>query len=158
MGVNIKIDSKFVELFKAFNNEGKKKYLTALGDLELSKTKRRFANQVDPEGNAWKSTVRKALDPSAKILRKTGNLFNSITRIVEGDSVFVGTNIRYAETHQDGAVIKPKVKKFLQFKIAGQFFTKKQVTVPQRRFVGINDETSKSIETAFQTTLRNILK
>lgn len=158
MGVVLEIDDKLKDLFEAFSDQNKIKYLTAIGDLELSKTKTRFVQQVDPDNNPWRSTVRKALDPSAKILRKTGNLFNSLARKVEGDSVFIGTNLNYATTHQNGAVIKPKTKNFLAFSIGGNFFRKKQVTIPQRRLVGVNDETAKSIEQAFQSTMRNILR
>ncbi len=157
MGVSIKIDSRFTELFDAFSSSNKVKFLTALGDLELSKTKKRFIDQVDPENRPWVPTVRKALDPSARILRKSSNLFNSITRQVQGNSVFIGTNVQYAETHQNGATIRPVTSDFLRFKIGTRWFSKKEVVIPQRRFIGINDETGKSIEEAFQTIMRKIL-
>lgn len=158
MGVKFKIDPEMKKLFSAFSPEGLKRYLTAVGDLELSETKKRFEKQVDPEFNPWKSTVRQAFDPSAKILRKSGILFNSITKKVEGDSVFIGTNLSYASTHQFGAVIKAKNKKFLKFTIGGNTFSKKQVTIPQRRFIGLNTQTGKSIEQAFATVMQRILK
>lgn len=146
------------ELFQAFSQKNMREYLTAIGDLELSQTRQRFVKQVDPDGNAWKVTVRKIINPSAKILRKSGSLFNSIQRKVQGKSVFIGTNLSYAKTHQEGAVIKAKNKKFLKFSIEGGTFFKKQVTIPQRRFIGINNQTQKSIEQAFNATMRKILK
>lgn len=158
MGVKLKIDSDMTELFQAFSQKNMREYLTAIGDLELSQTRQRFVKQVDPDGNAWKVTVRKIINPSAKILRKSGGLFNSIQRKVQGKSVFIGTNLSYAETHQEGAVIKTKNKKFLKFSIEGGTFFKKQVTIPQRRFIGINNQTQKSIEQAFNATMRKILK
>lgn len=158
MGVKLKIDSDMTELFRAFSQKNMREYLTAIGDLELSQTRQRFVKQVDPDGNAWKVTVRKIINPSAKILRKSGVLFNSIQRKVHGKSVFIGTNLSYAETHQEGAVIKAKNKKFLKFSIEGGTFFKKQVTIPQRRFIGINNQTQKSIEQAFNATMRKILK
>ena len=158
MGVKLRIDPEMSNLFKAFSVENMNRYLTAVGDLELSKTRQRFVKQVDPENNPWKTTVRKILNPSAKILRKSGILFNSIQRKVEGNSVFIGTNLSYAETHQNGAIIKAKNKKFLKFSIEGGTFFKKQVTIPQRRFIGTNDQTQKSIETAFNTIMGKILK
>lgn len=158
MGVKLKIDSDMTELFQAFSQKNMREYLTAIGDLELSQTRQRFVKQVDPDGNAWKVTVRKIINPSAKILRKSGGLFNSIQRKVHGNSVFIGTNLSYAEVHQNGAVIKAKNKKFLKFSIEGGTFFKKQVTIPQRRFVGINNQTQKNIEQAFNATMRKILK
>lgn len=158
MGVKLKIDPEMKDLFNVFSPENLNQYLTAVGDLELSKTKQRFVKQVDPDGNPWKTTVRKILNPSAKILRKSGVLFNSIQRKVHGNSVFIGTNLSYAEVHQNGAVIKAKNKKFLKFSIEGGTFFKKQVTIPQRRFVGINEETQRSVEQAFNTIMGRILK
>lgn len=158
MGVKYKIDPKLTDLFDAFSVENVRQYLTAVGDLELSKTKQRFVKEIDPDGNQWATTVRKKINPSAKILRKTGGLFNSLQRQVQGNSVFIGTNLSYAETHQEGAVIKAKQKKFLKFGIEGGTFFKKQVTIPQRRFIGINSETEKSVEQAFNTIMRKILK
>lgn len=158
MGVKFKIDPEMSELFKAFSPENLHQYLTAVGDLELSKTKQRFVKQVDPDGNPWKTTVRKILNPSAQILRKSGVLFNSLQRKVDGNSVFIGTNLKYAEVHQNGAVIKAKNKNFLKFTIEGRTFFKKEVTIPQRRFIGINDETQKSVEQAFNTIMGRILK
>lgn len=158
MGVKIKIDPEMTKLFQAFSPQNMNEYLTAVGDLELSKTRQRFVKQVDPDGNPWKRTVRQILNPSAKILRKSGVMFNSIQRKVEGTSVFIGTNLSYAETHQEGATIKAKRKKFLRFQIEGGTFFKKQVTIPQRRFIGINDQTQKSVEQAFNTIMGKILK
>lgn len=158
MGVSLRIDPKFKDLINAFSAENLRRYLTAVGDLELSKTRQRFVKEIDPDGNPWQSTVRKALDPSAKILRRTGVLFNSIQRQVSGNSVFIGTNLSYARTHQEGATIRPRNANFLAFRIGNQFFRKKQVTIPQRRFIGINSGTQKSVEDAFQSTMRNILK
>lgn len=135
MGVKLRIDPKFKNLVNAFSAEHLNQYLTAVGDLELSKTRQRFRNQVDPDFNPWKITIRKILDPSAKILRKSGNLFNSTARQVAGKSVYIGTNLSYAVFHQDG--------------------TDK---IPQRRIFGINNQTQKSIEQAFNTIMGKILK
>lgn len=158
MGVKLKIDPEMTDLFKSFSQENMHRYLTAVGDLELSKTRRRFVDGVDPDFEPWKQTVRQKINPSAKILRKSGMLLNSLERKVEGNSVFIGTDRSYAKTHQYGAVIKAKNKKFLKFTIEGGTFFKKQVTIPQRRFIGINDQTAVSIEQAFNTIMRKILK
>lgn len=158
MGVSLKIDPKFKDLINAFSAENLRNYLTSVGDLELSKTRQRFVKQVDPDNNPWQTTVRKIFDPSAKILRRTGALFNSIQRQVSGKSVYVGTNLSYAKTHQEGAVIRPRTANFLAFRVGNNFYRKKEVTIPQRRFIGINSETQKSVEDAFQSTMRKILK
>ena len=143
MGVVLRIDPKMADLLNAFSAENLTKYLTAVGDLELSQTRSRFNQQVDPSGNPWLITKRKIKDPSAKILRKSSVLFNSLASQVVGNSVYIGTNLSYASVHQNGEFVKTKFTTF---------------QMPQRQFIGTNDKTIRNIENAFQATMRSILK
>ena len=56
-----------------------------------------------------------------------------------GDAVRVGTNVVYAAIHNYGGTIKPKKAKYLKFMVGGQWASKKEVTIPQRQFLGIGD-------------------
>jgi phage virion morphogenesis protein len=59
---------------------------------------------------AWtplaRSTLANRRGTSARILRDTGRLQNSITGRIEQRSVIVGTNVRYARVHQEGGTIQ----------------------------------------------------
>jgi len=68
---------------------------------------------------------------------QTGQLRNSWQVKTEekgavGFSVSLGTSVIYARIHQFGGVIKPKIKEFLVFKIAGKLIMTKRVTIPKR--------------------------
>ena len=66
-----------------------------------------FRAQTDPWGNPWAKlsavTMAKRRGTSAQILRDTGRLQNSISASADASSVVVGTNAKYAATHQFGA-------------------------------------------------------
>lgn len=85
----------------------------SLGEEILTQIKLGFREQRNPYGKAW-APLRSR---HGQILRKTGRLQNSFTYGVVGNTVVVGTNAKYASTHQHGAVIKPKGKHLLAFKI-----------------------------------------
>lgn len=137
---SIQVDSKELQAFLK-RSEGLKdvtRLLNAIADLELSQTKQRFVKQIDPAGNPWKPTQRQKKNPSAKILRKTGNLFNSLTKKIIGQSAFIGTNVSYGLFHQTGDSSRG---------------------LPKRQFVGTNAKTFKNIDLAIKTFInKGILK
>lgn len=111
---------------------------------------------------------------SAKILRDTGNLMNSITyAIVDDDTgVQIGTNVKYAGTHQYGGKIKipartivPKHAKVLSFMIGGKrvFATKvkqkaRTVVIPQRKFLMFQEEDKDDIRQILVEELMGVVK
>ena len=131
--------------------------LEQIGLLVKQQTQRHFIEQRDPDGNAWlplsKNTVEykqhkgSASSGSPKILIDTGNLWNSISYRVAGNTVFVGSDRLYGTYHQLGRItpytIKAKRAKMLRYWRAGKFRYAKQVThpgYPARRWLGLSDD------------------
>ena len=117
-------------------HQRRKPLFTRLGRALTSDAKMNFRRQHEPDGTSWKPLkIRKG-----QILSDTGRLKNSLTYKTGEDEVQVGTNVKYARTHQFGAIIKPKNKKFLKFKGAGgQDIFAKKVEIPARKFLGIEN-------------------
>ena len=84
---------------------------TRLGRVIHSDSRMNFRNQRSPDGTPWAPLRMR----SGQILSDTGRLRNSLTYQVGNDEVQVGTNVKYARTHQFGATIKPKKAKALAF-------------------------------------------
>lgn len=128
--------------FKALHKE--------IGEYLVDSTKERFRQGVAPDGTAWKESIR-AKETGGKTMMQTRRLYNSLTYRATSENVQVGTNVKYAKTHQpedprkDETVIKPKSAKVLRFKVAGRWVSKKEVRVPRRDFLGINDDDSTEI-------------
>lgn len=144
MAINISVKAKELSRFlnRASISLGEKnKLLNEIADLELSATRQRFIQQIDPSGNKWKATFRQKRNPSAKILRKSGILFNSIAKKVIGNSAFIGTNVSYALIHQTGGT----------FTVQGR-----KVKMPQRQFIGTNDQTILNIDRAIRNLINRI--
>lgn len=58
-----------------------------------------FREQVDPSGTAWAPLLHR----EGMILRKTARMANSFTATPTGTGFSVGTNVKYAEFHQNGS-------------------------------------------------------
>ena len=56
------------------------------------------------------------------------------------DFVEWGTNVLYAAIHQLGGTIRPKTAKRLRFTIGDQVVFARQVTIPPRPFVGVDND------------------
>jgi phage gpG-like protein len=116
-------------------------FLDALGVLVTSQTQRRIRSEkTSPGGDAWKPNRE-----GTSILFKDGGLDDSLHHEVGGSDVEVGSNLVYAGIHQDGGVIKPKDKNALSFTSGGEFFTVKQVTMPQRQYIGLSGDNENEI-------------
>jgi phage virion morphogenesis protein len=81
-----------------------------VGGALLARIQQCFVDQASPEGLAWKplSSVTIAQRErlgygEGQILRRTGELFRSITYQAGPDSVEIGSSSPYASTHQMGA-------------------------------------------------------
>jgi phage virion morphogenesis protein len=108
--------------------------LDALGNALANRIRLGFRIGQSPYGAAWKP-INPAFR-SGQPLRDTGRLQRSIKHAVQGDSVLVGTNVRYAATHQFGAQIKPKNAARLAIPMkGGGLIMSKGVTIPARPFM-----------------------
>ena len=86
----------------------------ALAQEAVTQVRLGFKNGVDPSGNAWKALTSR---PGGSPLRDKGRLANSFSAKATGTTFVVGTNVKYAATHQYGATIRPKAAKALSFKV-----------------------------------------
>lgn len=131
-----------------------KELLTLCGEVLIDGTLQRFKDEEDPEGKKWAPTRR-----GGKILTDSAGLQRSIDSAVTRDSVYVGTNKKYAAPHQFGAVIKPKKGKYLKFKTpGGGWVSVKQVTIKKRAFLGVSKKDRKALAETMQDYLADALK
>lgn len=88
--------------------------------------------------------ITKSLWQSAQLVRrtatqlapyKTGTLRRSVTEYATGNSIEVGSNLRYARIHELGWVITPKTKPYLVFKYKGRWVKTKRVVIPKRPYL-----------------------
>ncbi|MCE7915418.1 MAG: phage virion morphogenesis protein [Nitrosomonas sp. PRO4] len=108
-------------------------------------TRDRFKTGTDPDGNAWKPSLR-VQEKGGKTLIDSNRLLSSITSQSGNDFAEWGTNVIYAAIHQVGGEIRPKAAKSLFFKVAdGTARRVKKVTIPARPFLGINAEDEENI-------------
>lgn len=135
--INISIKSNL--FFDLNPNDLKRK----LGLKLTENTRKRFLKGVSPEGTAWKS---KGNDQPSN-LRKRSHLMNSIDFKINGDTIVIGTNKKYAKIHNEGGVITPKKGKYLYFKgDDGNLRKVTQVVIPQRKFLGLSKEDERDIK------------
>ena len=80
-----------------------------------------------------------------KTLIQSPQLRNSIHAKSDTSGFALGTNVKYAATHQfgePGRTIRARKKKALRFQVGGKWVTKKQVriTIPARPFLGLSED------------------
>ena len=93
--------------------------------IQRQTIRERFDKEQSPGGQKWKPLSQATLKKrsarhktgNVRILQDTGELRRSITYEAEPNSVRVGTNLKYARTHQFG-----------------------RGNIPARPFLGVNDE------------------
>jgi phage gpG-like protein len=114
-----------------------------------------FKTSRSPWGVPWQALKSRQGQP----LRDTGRMQASITHLVQGDTVEIGTNIqKYPPVHQFGAVITPKVAKTLRFVVGGRVVFAKSVTIPSRPFMPIRAGGVVDLPAAWQTAVVNDVK
>lgn len=128
-----------------------------IGEHILSSTQERFKTSTGPDGKKWKASYR-VEQKGGNTLRDTSRLRNSLTVRARPDKVEVGTNDKRARIHQYGGIIRAKKAKALHFSIGGKFAKKKQVTMPARPYLGINEEDTKAINEIIADHLGRCLK
>ena len=116
----------------------------ALAEGVRESTLERFRQGKGPDGQRWRSSVRVA-QSGGQTLVDTARLRNSIHARADASGFVVGTNVKYAATHQfgePGRTIRARRKKYLRFQVGGRWVSKKKVriTIPARPFLGLSDE------------------
>lgn len=130
--------------------------LDVVGRIVADSTRRRFETGRGPGGRGWQPSYR-ALEQGGRTLADTGRLRDSITHVVEGDSVLVGTNVVYGAVHQFGATIEARSAPYLRFKIAGRWARRKRVTLPARPFLGFDDDDRRDVLAVLEDYLQGLV-
>ena len=124
-----------------------------LGRALVNDAKMNFVREHEPDGTPWEPLKIR----EGRILSDTGRLKNSLSYATGDDEVQYGTNVFYAATHQFGAVIKPVRKKALKFPgKGGKDVFAKQVTIPARPFLGIEDKQIQIIQREMDKWVRDV--
>ena len=107
----------------------------AIGTSLRTSTVKRFEEEKTPDGDPWPPSQRVLLK-GGQTLTDTARLRNSITHVATAEQVEVGTNVVYAAIHQFGSgdLEKPK-------------------NIPERPFLGIDDDDRNTIERLFVNAL-----
>lgn len=133
-----KLDKALLKMAKEVNQTTE--LMENIGVMLHRNTQKRFEKEEDPTGKKWKKSKRALLE-GGQTLNNSGNLKKNISYIVKKNTVHVGTNVVYARIHQFGGIIKPKSKKRLTFKTSNNTFSStKEVTIPDRPFIGISKD------------------
>ncbi len=112
----------------------------AIASRGENSTRLRFRDQVGPDGQRWKPSLRAQLS-GGRTLTQDGHLAGSISSRYGKDFAEWGVNRIYAAIHQFGGVIRPRAAGALRFALpGGGFAVVKAVRMPARPFLGINDQ------------------
>lgn len=116
----------------------------ALAEGVRESTLERFRQGKGPDGRRWRASIR-VVQGGGQTLVDTAQLRNSIHTRSDASGFAVGTNVKYAATHQfgePGRTIRARRKKCLRFQVGGRWISKKKVrvTIPARPFLGLSEE------------------
>lgn len=116
-----------------------------IADVLYDGTMERFDREIDPDGKPWQKSWRAKVQ-NGKTLQNTGRLRDSINKVVDGTRISLKTNVKYAGTMQNGAVITPKQGGYLTFKTpTGGWVRLRSVKIPARRFLGLSKDDAQAI-------------
>ncbi|WP_281322887.1 phage virion morphogenesis protein [Flavobacterium aestivum] len=121
------------------------------------------ARKPSPE---WHSEAQKKAAARGSLMVKSGRLKRSIRKIkVTRNSVTIGTDVPYAEAHNEGAEINTAVNiKSHSRKRKGRESTvkahrrKRKIKLPERRFIGESAVLLRRVERLVQKEINEILK
>lgn len=125
-----------------------------IGEALVRSTQQRFEEGRSPNGSPWPPSIR-ALAEGGQTLVKSARLQTSITHAASDQGVEVGTNVLYAAVHQFGATIRPVSADALRFQIGDRWVTTKQVRIPARPFIGLDDDDEREIVAIAEDWLRD---
>jgi len=149
--------------------------LAAIEAVNFSKERFVRKNWVDRSVTAWKarkpspewhSEAQKKAAARGSLMVRSGRLKRSIRKIaVARNSVTIGTDVPYAEPHNEGAVINQTVNvRSHSRKRKGRSETvkahkrKRKITLPERRFIGESAVLLRRVERLVQREINEILK
>ena len=128
-------------------------------------TKERFVmkNWVDRSRKAWPQRKRKS---RGTLMVKSGRLKRSIRKLkTTQNSVIIGTDVPYAQAHNDGKTIEKTVNvRQHTRKRKGRSHTVQshtrnmKLTLPERRFIGESAVLARRVERLLQSEMNNILR
>jgi len=110
-----------------------------IGMSMVASTQNRFETSTAPDGSKWLESS------SDQTLLRDGHLQDSITYEAKENSVDIGSNMVYAAIHQFGGIIKPKNGKALCFQAGEGMVVVKQVEMPARPYLGMDDDDEEAI-------------
>jgi len=138
---------------------------TKMGAVAVRFSKERFQqkNWLDRTREPWKKRQRK---DRGTLMNRTGRLKRSIRKIEVGrDYIVIGTDVPYAEAHNEGATVKETVaiKEHTRRTRTGRSTVKAHtrkmnVSLPPRRFIGESAILGRRIERLIENELKNALK
>ena len=108
-----------------------------IGEIVRTSIERNFEAGGRPD--KWPLSGR-VKNEGGQTLSDTARLRRSFTVRGYPDRAEVGTNDIKAAIHQLGGIIRAKNKPFLKFKIGNQWVQKKEVRIPARPFLMVQDE------------------
>jgi phage gpG-like protein len=158
---NLKLDAATNKAFSSFLNrlelpsQDYSKLKDEIGQTLREQVLLRFVDEVDPSGVPWVKSQRAALQ-GGQTLSDTAVLKNSMTYLVSGNSIEVGTNVEYAEPLHFGATIKPQNGTYLRVKGAYGWFTSKEINLPAREFLGLGSSDEEEILDVIKTFLEEL--
>lgn len=135
-------------------SENMRPMMEIAGGIFENSTRSRFVTERGPNGIPWPQSWRARVQ-GGRTLTDKGNLLGSIRSNV-GDK-FVETGVdgrsvsaKYARTHQEGRVIRPRRAGALAFVGPdGKFRMVQKVTIPARPFMGIDQQDVTDLREAF---------
>jgi phage gpG-like protein len=110
-GIALKIDKRVLDerLKRLGVNVTPRKYLKLVGEAWRGEIDRTFKRE-GRRGEQWKpldpKTIKRRRKGSSRILQDTGTLRGSFSQATAQRSVRVGTNVFYAEYHEEGTTSK----------------------------------------------------
>ena len=107
---------------RSFSEIDKQGINAALAEGARESTLERFKQSKGPDGRRWKTSIRAAQE-GGKTLIQSAQLRNSIHAKSDTSGFAVGTNVKYAATHQfgePGRTIRARKKKALRFQVGGK--------------------------------------
>lgn len=108
---------------RSFSEIDKQGINAALAEGARESTLERFKQSKGPDGRRWKTSIRAAQE-GGKTLIQSAQLRNSIHDKSDASGFAVGTNVKYAATHQfgePGRTIRARKKKALRFQVGGKW-------------------------------------
>lgn len=142
--IRVEIDPELIGRLRALEEADIAGAMAAAGEAIRTSVLERFDTGKDPEGRAWKKSIRAQQD-GGKTLSASRDLATSIHVESSAKGVEVGTNKEYAAIHQFGGTIRAKGDGLLRFKIGDQWISKKSIKMPARPYLGINEEDIREI-------------